>query len=222
MPEMLEDELIDEASTDLEKEIIQTLNEVQEELPEVDSFWEVEDGGNVIGVLNSARSGVGDTEKVVSLLKEAKKTYVLGKRAGVFDDNSELGEMIDSRVELVESLDMVEGLFDELIPELPQIKEDVENSYDELENIETLIDEGDSNDEEDTGTSGDVRDNTKDENEDEDEIVSEEEESRDGEDASTDSSGVEDGDEVVDDDSDSEESNDGSDEEFEAEDSWGG
>jgi hypothetical protein len=87
-----EDDLFDEAADDIRGEVEEHLDAAQDVLPDSASIWTVE-AENTLGVLNSLRSAL-DTDDAASHLRDAKKSYMMGERADVFEETDELGKRI--------------------------------------------------------------------------------------------------------------------------------
>jgi hypothetical protein len=78
-----DDELFDEASDEIRDDVEGALEEARDALPDSDDVLDVE-GDNIIGVLNSLKTGL-DAEEAHEALREAKKWYGIGERADAFD-----------------------------------------------------------------------------------------------------------------------------------------
>ena len=83
-----DDELFGEAATEMRSDVESSLEEAWAALPEADEIWET-DAENVLGVLNGLKTALdaGDAE---DHLRDAKKWYTMGERAGAFDDGEDL------------------------------------------------------------------------------------------------------------------------------------
>lgn len=97
-----DDELFDEASDEMREDVEEALEEAREALPDADELFEAE-GDNVIGVLNSLKSGLdaGDAEEA---FREAKKWFGIGTKADVFDE-----EFVEEKEEDIEELEEALG-----------------------------------------------------------------------------------------------------------------
>ncbi len=96
-----DDELFDEASDEMREDVEEALEEAREALPDADELFEAE-GDNVIGVLNSLKSGL-DADDAEDSLREAKKWFGIGSKADVFDEEF-VGETEEELEELEEAL----------------------------------------------------------------------------------------------------------------------
>ena len=94
-----DDELFGEAATEMRSDVESSLEEAWAALPEADEIWET-DAENVLGVLNGLKTAldVGDAEEH---LRDAKKWYTMGERAGAFDDAEDLETELASLEEAI-------------------------------------------------------------------------------------------------------------------------
>jgi hypothetical protein len=97
-----DDELFDEASDEMRDDVEDALERARDELPESDDVLDAE-GDNIIGVLNSLKTGL-DAEEAEEALREAKKWFGIGERADAFDDEF-VDETEDEIEEIQEALD---------------------------------------------------------------------------------------------------------------------
>jgi len=101
-----DDELFDEASEEMRDDVEDALKEAREALPEADDILDVE-GDNIIGVLNSLKSGL-DAGEAEDALREAKKWFNIGKEANAFDD-----EFTDEAEEDIAEIEEALGALDD-------------------------------------------------------------------------------------------------------------
>lgn len=117
-----DDELFDEASDEMREDVEEALEEARDALPDADDVLDVE-GDNIIGVLNSLKSGLdaGDAEDA---LREAKKWFGIGRKADVFDDEfvGETEEELEQLEEALGSLADAEESATELTDSLASLK----------------------------------------------------------------------------------------------------
>lgn len=97
-----DDELFDEASNEMREDVEEALEEAHGALPEADEVLDVE-GDNIIGVLNSLKSGL-DADDAEDSLREAKKWFGIGSKADVFDE-----EFVEETEEELEELEEALG-----------------------------------------------------------------------------------------------------------------
>lgn len=118
-----DDELFSEAATDIRADVEEALKQARAALPAADAIWTVE-AENTLGVLNSLRSAL-DTGDAADHLREAKKWYTMGERAGAFEDD-ELEEEIELIESLFERIDQAHEESGELAATLPDLRGDLE------------------------------------------------------------------------------------------------
>jgi hypothetical protein len=94
-----DDELFDEASDEIRDDVEAALEDARDALPDADDVLEVE-GDNIIGVLNSLKTGL-DGDEAREALREAKKWFGIGERADAFDD--EFVEETEDEIEEIEA-----------------------------------------------------------------------------------------------------------------------
>jgi len=122
-----DDDLFGEAADEMRTDVEAHLRAAKATLPEADAVWET-DADNVLGALNGLRSAL-DTGDAVEELRQAKKQYVLGERAGAFEDDEELAAEIEDLQELVETLEETHEQVGDLTSVVPQIKSDLEDAH---------------------------------------------------------------------------------------------
>ncbi|MFC7097984.1 DUF5790 family protein [Halobaculum marinum] len=122
-----DDDLFGEAADEMRADVEAHLANAKATLPTADAVWDTE-ADNVLGALNGLRSAL-DTGDAVEELRQAKKQYVMGERAGAFEDDEELAEEIESLQELVETLEEAHEQVGDLASVVPQIKSDLEDAH---------------------------------------------------------------------------------------------
>lgn len=122
-----DDDLFGEAADEMRTDVEAHLGAAKATLPEADAVWET-DADNVLGALNGLRSAL-NTGDAVEELRQAKKQYVLGERAGAFEDDEELAAEIEDLQELVETLEETHEQVGDLTSVVPQIKSDLEDAH---------------------------------------------------------------------------------------------
>ena len=93
-----DDELFSEAASEMRADVEDALESAREALPDADTVWTVE-SDNTLGVLNALRSAL-DVGAAADHLRDAKKWYTMGERAGAFEDADDL----EAEIEAIESL----------------------------------------------------------------------------------------------------------------------
>ncbi|WP_348612307.1 DUF5790 family protein [Halobaculum rarum] len=122
-----DDDLFGEAADEMRTDVEAHLRAAKATLPDADAVWET-DADNVLGALNGLRSAL-DTGDAVEELRQAKKQYVLGERAGAFEEDEDLAAEIEELQELVETLEETHDQVGDLTSVLPQIKSDLEDAH---------------------------------------------------------------------------------------------
>ncbi|MFC7069147.1 DUF5790 family protein [Halobaculum lipolyticum] len=122
-----DDDLFGEAADEMRADVEAHLASAKATLPTADAVWET-DADNVLGALNGLRSAL-DTGDAVEELRQAKKQYVMGERAGAFDDADDLADEIESLQEFVETLEEAHEQVGELTSVVPQLKSDLEEAH---------------------------------------------------------------------------------------------
>ena len=116
----LDDDLFDEAAAEVRADVEAHLDDVQAALPQVDDVWDVQ-ADNVLGVLNGLK-GTLDVEGAAASLRDAKKWYTMGERAGAFEDGSDLETRIDELEALLGQLEDARDAVGELTTTLPELR----------------------------------------------------------------------------------------------------
>ena len=117
-----EDELFDEASEEMKKDIEASLENAREKLPDGDDFIDVE-GKNLVGILNRFKADV-EPEGLTEDIREAKKNLELAKRADALGDEyvDEKESEIEEMSEAQDSLREVEEIATELTNAVAEVK----------------------------------------------------------------------------------------------------
>jgi hypothetical protein len=126
-----DDELFDEAATEMREDVESSLDAARAALPEADAVWEAE-ADNTLGVLNGLK-GALDTGDAESHLRDAKKWFAIGKKADAFEDADDLEADIADLEETLERITTAHEQVSELtaaIPELRALLEDAEGDDD--------------------------------------------------------------------------------------------
>lgn len=121
-----DDELFGEAANEMRSDVETSLEEAWEALPAADDIWET-DAENVLGVLNGLKSALnaGDAE---SHLRDAKKWYTMGERAGAFDDAEDLEAEISSIEDAIEDISAAGEQVGELTATIPALRGTLESA----------------------------------------------------------------------------------------------
>jgi hypothetical protein len=129
-----DDELFDEATSEMREDVEESLGKAREALPEADAIWDVE-ADNTLGVLNGLRSAldVGDAE---DHLRDAKKWYTMGERADAFEDADDLAEAIEEVEDLMGQVTDAHGEVSDLASTIPELRGALEDAHAESEDAD--------------------------------------------------------------------------------------
>ena len=137
-----EDELFDEAATEMRDDVEDALDSVRSVLPTGASIWDV-DANNTLGVLNTLKDA-SDIEDAHAHLRDAKKWYTVGEQADAFDDASDLVEEIETIEETLDHLEDLNEQVTELTAVVPQLRTSLSDIESEDAETEDGSDEDDS------------------------------------------------------------------------------
>jgi hypothetical protein len=126
-----DDELFDEATSEMREDVEESLAAARGALPEADAIWEV-DADNTLGVLNGLRSAldVGDAEEH---LRDAKKWYTMGERADAFEDADDLAEAIEEVEDLMGQITAAHEEVSDLASTIPELRGALEDAHEDAE-----------------------------------------------------------------------------------------
>ncbi|TKR24932.1 DUF5790 family protein [Natronomonas salsuginis] len=123
-----DDELFDEAATEMREDVESSLDAARAALPEADAVWDAE-ADNTLGVLNGLK-GALDTGDAEAHLRDAKKWFAIGRKADAFEDaddlENELAELEETLGRITTAHEQV-GELTATIPELRGLLEDAES-----------------------------------------------------------------------------------------------
>lgn len=122
-----DDELFSEAANEMREDVEEALGAAREALPESDAIWEV-DADNALGVLNALRSAL-DTDDAADHLRDAKKWYTMGQRAGAFEDAEDLEAEIETLESLFERITDAHEQVSTLASTLPELRSELETAH---------------------------------------------------------------------------------------------
>jgi hypothetical protein len=122
-----DDELFDEATSEMREEVEEALAEARAALPEPDAVWEV-DADNTLGVLNALK-GALDVGDAGDHLREAKKQFVLGQRADAFEDADDLESDIEELEGLFGDIETAHKEVSDLASTVPGVKSTLEDAH---------------------------------------------------------------------------------------------
>jgi hypothetical protein len=126
-----DDELFDEAASEMREDVEASLAEAKEALPEADAVWDVE-ADNTLGVLNALK-GALDTGDAEAHLRDAKKWFAMGKKADAFEDAEDLEADIAELEELFDDIVEAHEQVGELTATIPELRGALEDAAEESE-----------------------------------------------------------------------------------------
>ena len=129
-----DDELFDEAASEMREDVESSLAEAREALPEADAVWDT-DADNTLGVLNALK-GALDTGDAEDHLRDAKKWFAMGKKADAFEDADDLEADIAELEDLLESIVSAHEQVSELASTVPELRGALEDAESDDEDDE--------------------------------------------------------------------------------------
>ncbi len=116
-----EDDLFTEASGELEADVRDGIARANDGLPDADAVWAAE-ADNVLGVLNGLRTAL-DTDDAREGLRDARKWFTIGERAGAFESDGELATELEELEGTIEAVDRAAADVASLVSTLPELRE---------------------------------------------------------------------------------------------------
>ncbi|MUV85733.1 hypothetical protein GJ631_03850 [Natronomonas sp. CBA1123] len=129
-----DDELFDEAASEMREDVESSLAEAREALPEADAVWDT-DADNTLGVLNALK-GALDTGDAEDHLRDAKKWFAMGKKADAFEDADDLESDIAELEDLLDSIVSAHEQVSELASTVPELRGALEDAESDDEDDE--------------------------------------------------------------------------------------
>jgi ABC-type transporter Mla subunit MlaD len=129
-----DDELFDEAASEMREDVESSLAEAREALPEADAVWDT-DADNTLGVLNALK-GALDTGDAEDHLRDAKKWFAMGKKADAFEDADDLEADIAELEDLLDSIVSAHEQVSELASTVPELRGALEDAESDDEDDE--------------------------------------------------------------------------------------
>jgi hypothetical protein len=121
-----DEELFDEAATEMREDVEASLAEAKAALPEADAVWDT-DADNTLGVLNALK-GALDTGDAEDHLRDAKKWFAIGKQADAFEDADDLEAEIAELEALLEDILTAHEQVSELASTVPELRGALEDA----------------------------------------------------------------------------------------------
>ena len=125
------DELFDEAASEMREDVESSLADAKAALPESDDIWDA-DADNSLGVLNGLK-GALDTGDAEDHLRSAKKQFVVGKKADAFDDADDLEADIAELEGLFESIVEAHDQVSDLTATIPELRGTLEDAHEDAD-----------------------------------------------------------------------------------------
>ena len=122
-----DDDLFDEAASEMREDVEDSLAAAREELPEGDTIWNA-DADNTLGVLNGLRSAL-DTDEAADHLTDAKKWYTMGKRADAFEDPDDLEAQIATLDAVFEDIEDAHEQVSDLASTVPELRGALDDAH---------------------------------------------------------------------------------------------
>ncbi|MFQ3320133.1 MAG: hypothetical protein ACI8UR_002363 [Natronomonas sp.] len=122
-----DEELFDEAASEMREDVEASLEEAKATLPEADAIWEVE-ADNTLGVLNALK-GALDTGDAEEHLRDAKKWFAMGQKADAFEDADDLEAEIAEVEALLDSIVEAHEQVGELTATIPELRGALEDAH---------------------------------------------------------------------------------------------
>jgi hypothetical protein len=126
-----DDELFDEAATEMREDVESSLDAARAALPEADAVWDAE-ADNTLGVLNGLK-GALDTGDAEAHLRDAKKWFAIGRKADAFEDADDLEDDLAELEETLERITTAHEQVSELTATIPELRGLLEDAEDDVE-----------------------------------------------------------------------------------------
>jgi hypothetical protein len=121
-----DDELFDEAATEMRADVESSLEAARDALPAAEAIWEAE-ADNTLGVLNGLK-GALDTGDAADHLRDAKKWYAVGTEADAFEDAGDLQAEIDELEGIVADVQAAHDQVGDLTAAIPELRGALEDA----------------------------------------------------------------------------------------------
>ena len=121
-----DDELFDEAATEMREDVEASLADARATLPDPDDVWDA-DADNTLGVLNGLK-GALDTGEAADHLRDAKKWFAMGRKADAFEDADDLEADIESLEAVLTQITTAHGQVSDLTATIPELRGALEDA----------------------------------------------------------------------------------------------
>jgi hypothetical protein len=126
-----DDELFDEAATEMRSDVESSLAAARDALPAAEAIWDTE-ADNTLGVLNGLK-GALDTGDAAGHLRDAKKWYAVGTEADAFEDAGDLEAEIDELEGIVADVEAAHEQVSDLTAAVPELRGALEDAREAAE-----------------------------------------------------------------------------------------
>lgn len=121
-----DDELFDEAATEMREDVESSLAEARAALPASDAVWDA-DADNTLGVLNGLKEAL-DTGDATAHLRDAKKWFAMGRKADAFEDAEDLEADIESLEAVLSRITTAHEQVTDLTATIPELRSELEDA----------------------------------------------------------------------------------------------
>ncbi len=121
-----DEELFDEAATEMREDVEAGLAEARAALPDPDDVWDAE-ADNTLGVLNGLK-GALDTGEAAEHLRDAKKWFAMGQKADAFEDAADLEAEIESLETVLTQVTTAHEQVTDLTATIPELRGALEDA----------------------------------------------------------------------------------------------
>ncbi|MEF8778578.1 MAG: DUF5790 family protein [Natronomonas sp.] len=121
-----DDDLFDEAATEMREDVEASLADARAALPDSDDVWDAE-ADNTLGVLNGLK-GALDTGEAADHLRDAKKWFAMGREANAFEDAEDLEAEIETVETILTQITTAHEQVSELTATIPELRGALEDA----------------------------------------------------------------------------------------------
>jgi hypothetical protein len=127
----LDDDLFDEAATEMRADVESSLEAARDALPSAAAIWDTE-ADNTLGVLNGLK-GALDTGDAADHLRDAKKWYAVGTEADAFEDAGDLEAEVDELERIIADVEAAHEQVSDLTATVPELRGALEDAHEAAE-----------------------------------------------------------------------------------------
>jgi hypothetical protein len=126
-----DDDLFDEAATEMRADVESSLEAARDALPSAAAIWDTE-ADNTLGVLNGLK-GALDTGDAADHLRDAKKWYAVGTEADAFEDAGDLEAEVDELERIIADVEAAHEQVSDLTATVPELRGALEDAHEAAE-----------------------------------------------------------------------------------------